>query len=303
MHGILVVNKPEGVTSFDVVRCVRRACGTRKVGHGGTLDPLATGVLPVAVGDGTRILEFLADGRKTYRATMRLGASTDTQDSQGRILQETPWDHLHPDAVRQNLLRLQGPLVQVPPMYSALKHQGIPLYRLARRGEEIERQGRPVIIHSIRIERLELPEVRFVVSCSKGTYVRTLAHDAGQELGVGAHLTALQRLGNGPFSIDDAMDLGDVQAHDWSRPPIRGWFSLLDALRDYPRGSVDADGMARLAHGIPPTREHIRRADFTEGEVVALEGDGELVAVARYAPEREQEKRGDFELLKVFHRR
>lgn len=300
MNGILIVDKPAGMTSHDVVRRLRRLCGTRRVGHSGTLDPMATGLLLVAVGEGTRVIQFLVEGAKTYRATMRFGAETTTQDAEGEVTRQCSVDHLSETIVRQACLDLVGELEQVPPMYSAVKVGGIPLHRLARQGIEIERRSRTVHVHRLIIAKMALPELAFEVECSKGTYVRTLCHDLGRRLGSAAHLTALRRIRSGKFSIEEAVTL------DWLEKAGRDQVGeiLLEtasALRDYPHCEVSGEGADRLGFGIPPDRAQVTGPiDFVEGQTVLLLHRGQALAMARFAPARSQEKRGDFELLRVF---
>ena len=180
--GIINVYKEKGFTSFDVVAKMRGILGQRKVGHTGTLDPAAEGVLPVCAGKGTRLCDMLTDRDKTYRATLLLGTETDTQDTTGTVLSEKSTDFLKEEEVRDAILSFVGDYEQIPPMYSALKVDGKKLYELAREGKVVERQARPVKIHEIIIESVKLPEVVMTVSCSKGTYIRTLCHDIGEKL-------------------------------------------------------------------------------------------------------------------------
>ncbi|PLX84749.1 MAG: tRNA pseudouridine(55) synthase TruB [Desulfuromonas sp.] len=301
MHGLLVIDKPRGLSSHDVVRQVRRVLKTRKVGHGGTLDPLATGVLPVAVGEGTRILQFLLEGDKAYRATFKLGEVTSTQDSDGELVESRPLDGVTQEAVGKACRRLVGTISQVPPMYSALKHNGVPLYRLARQGVEVERKARQVEIHQLDLVEVDLPFVTIEVTCSKGTYVRTLVHDIGADLGCGAHLTALRRIQSGPFSESDSVPLGEIQ--DWEPGEAEGkLLDLSEALRQYPGLEVDGAAAERLRHGIPPSLEEaVGPFPGEEGNMVRLLQGGVLMAIAHFAPCRKREKRGDFELIKVLN--
>jgi len=301
MHGLLLVDKPEGISSFDVVRRVRRCCRTRRVGHGGTLDPLATGLLPIAVGHATRLLEFLLEGNKTYRATLQLGRSTTTQDSQGEPLRETSLAGFDPARVADALAGFHGEQLQLPPMYSALKHQGQPLYRLARSGTEVPRQPRPIEVLRLDLLRVELPEVEFEVECSKGTYVRTLIHDLGERLGVGAHMTALRRLASGPCRLDQAISLAELEAHDWAAPPAKGWMDLLGCAALFPQVTPRPEALPRLANGVPPTLDQVEGVQgLSVGATVALVTPEHLFAVASFAPGGGADPRGDFLLLKVF---
>lgn len=210
--GIINVYKEKGFTSFDVVAKMRGILGQRKVGHTGTLDPAAEGVLLVCAGKGTRLCDMLTDRDKTYRATLLLGVETDTQDTTGTVLSEKNTDFLKEEEVRAAILSFVGDYDQVPPMYSALKVDGKKLYELAREGKEVERKARPVKIHEIIIESVNLPEVIMTVSCSKGTYIRTLCHDIGKKLLAGGCMKELLRTRVGRFSIEDSLTLAEIQA-------------------------------------------------------------------------------------------
>jgi tRNA pseudouridine55 synthase len=198
LNGLLLIDKPAGITSFDVVRRVRHALKVRKVGHLGTLDPFATGLLPLALGEATKLAQFLLEESKTYLATLRLGMETDTQDLTGRITAESEILPA-PEEVHRAAAGFVGEIDQVPPRYSAVHHQGERLYKLARRGEVVEAAPRKVVIYRLEIQDMALPEVTIRVECGKGTYIRSLAHDLGRVLGCGAHLVALTRLAVGPF--------------------------------------------------------------------------------------------------------
>ncbi|MEJ2199709.1 MAG: tRNA pseudouridine(55) synthase TruB [Desulfuromonadaceae bacterium] len=297
MDGLLVVDKPGGISSHDVVRQVRRLCRQRQVGHAGTLDPMATGILLVGVGAGTRILQFLTDGRKTYRATLKLGQSTDTQDAEGQILAERSWHQLTTTAVEEVCASFVGEIRQLPPMFSALKKDGVPLYRLARQGLEVERQTREITIFRLQLEKIDLPFVTLLVDCSKGTYIRTLCHDIGEALGCGAHMTALRRTRSGSFGEADSVRLDDYA----ERPDALSLLSLTQGLRDYPVLRVDAEAGHRLGNGVPPALADIcDDALPAAGSLVQLHTADGLLAMARFEPERRQEKRGDFQLIRVF---
>lgn len=212
--GVLVVDKPGGMTSHDVVDVVRAAADQRKVGHTGTLDPSATGVLVLCLGRATRLVRFLQVGRKHYEAEVTFGVTTTTQDADGEVVGEHDAGHLTAAAVRAALPDLRGEIQQVPPMVSAVRVDGERLHERARRGETVEREPRTVTVHTLRLEALTQgprARARLSVSCSAGTYVRTLAHDLGQMLGVGASLHGLRRTGNGPFRVDDAHPLEAVR--------------------------------------------------------------------------------------------
>ncbi|MGW8312939.1 MAG: tRNA pseudouridine(55) synthase TruB [Desulfuromonadales bacterium] len=299
MNGILVIDKPPGVTSFDVVRQVRRLCKTRRVGHAGTLDPLATGILPVAVGSATRLVEYLMAGDKTYQATLELGAVTATQDSEGPILEEHDWQAVDRAALDGVIAGLHGEIRQLPPMFSALKKNGKPLYQLARQGIEVERQARTVRITSLTINVFDPPKVTFTVQCSKGTYVRTLCHDIGQKLGCGAHMTSLRRLACGRFDLEVSHSLEELQAlADQEQPlPI---ISPADALADWPALQIDGAVLARLRNGVAPSLHELNYPKLIAGDQVRFLSGKNLIAVARYAPDARVDRPGDFVLLKVF---
>jgi len=298
MNGILLIDKPQGMTSHDVVRRVRRLLRTRRVGHTGTLDPLATGVLPVAVGEATRIVEFLMEGDKTYRAVLKLGETTTTQDAEGELLEVRPVEGITPEAIAAAARSFEGVIRQRPPMFSALKKDGVPLYRLARQGVEVEREEREVHIGRLDILQVALPLVTLEVDCSKGTYVRTLCHDLGLALGTGGHLVALRRTRNGAFNEAECVTLEKLESGGAEDVPL---LSVGEALREMPAVEIDAEAAKRLGVGIPPSIcSLVEQAGWREGETVRLMRAGDLLAVARFAPARQNEKRGDFELLRVF---
>jgi len=211
MNGFLIVNKPAGMTSHDVVNAVRRLAGTRRVGHAGTLDPMATGVLVLALDAATRLVQFIDGSDKTYRATLRLGETTTTYDADGDVVERRPVTVSQAE-VEAALAVFRGDIMQIPPMYSAVKVKGQKLYKLARQGKEIERALRPVTIRRLDALAWALPDVNIEVVCSAGTYIRSLAHDLGQRLGCGAHLTALTRTAAGEFRLEDSHTLETLDA-------------------------------------------------------------------------------------------
>lgn len=298
MHGLLLIDKPQGLTSHDVVRQVRRIFSTRKVGHAGTLDPMATGVLVVAVGDATKILQFLFLDDKSYRATFRLGITTDTFDAQGRVLSEKPTPPLDVEFVNHICTPFRGMIDQQPPMFSALKRDGVPLYKLARQGIEVERESRKIFIQRLAVVAVDSPFVTIDVDCSKGTYIRSLVHDLGEAIGCGAHLTALCRLRSGRFMLDQCYQLDDLKQMD---NPAGALLSYSAALVDLPAAELDQAALQALTFGIPPQESQCFLAQpLTEGERVRLLSHDKLVAVADYQPSRHSEKRGDFRLIRVF---
>ncbi len=209
LDGVLVVDKPAGMTSAQVVAQVKRLLRPKRVGHTGTLDPMATGVLPLCLGEGTKIAQYLLAEDKTYEAELMLGVETDTLDADGQVTARRPEaaQAVSAEALEQTVARFRGPGQQVPPMYSALKHQGRRLHELARAGKTVDRPPRPIVIHTLQIQWFRPPHVGIVVHCSKGTYIRTLADDIGQALSCGAHLTGLRRTSAGAFTLSAAQPL------------------------------------------------------------------------------------------------
>ena len=209
--GILNINKPQGLTSHDVINRIRRLIGVRKVGHTGTLNPLATGVLLVCVGQATRLIEYMQMGTKVYQATILFGKTTNTYDSEGKITAEHDPSHLTELSVCQALAKFVGTIEQVPPVFSAIKKDGVPLHKLARQGIHVEPKARMVHIDKIFLLNWHMPQATIEVTCQAGTYIRSIAHDMGQVLGVGGHLTDLIRTANGNWHVDTATSLDDVE--------------------------------------------------------------------------------------------
>ena len=249
VSGILNVDKPAGMTSHDVVARARRLTGQRKIGHAGTLDPMATGVLLLCLGQATRVAEYLMAGRKRYRAVVRLGVSTDTYDADGTITQSVETFSLPRDQIAAALAAFQGVIQQVPPPYSAIRRNGQRLYTLARRGIAVQTPPRAVEIDALEVVAWEPPHLTFDVTCSPGTYVRSLAHELGQALRVGGHLAALTRLASGNWRLQDSVGLDDlrqaVEAGQW----IHLLHPLDVALQDLPRVDLPADVARRVSHG------------------------------------------------------
>ena len=207
LDGVLYVDKPSGPTSHDVVDRIRRHFGIEKVGHGGTLDPMATGLMILLLGRGTKLSMELMGHDKEYEGTMRLGVSTDSHDADGQVVREADWSGVTAEQVREAMATLTGDLMQTPPMVSAIKKDGVPLYKLARRGEDVERKARLIHIYEFKVLSIDLPDVKFVVRCTKGTYVRKLCADVGDAVGCGAHLTALRRTAIGKVRIGEALTM------------------------------------------------------------------------------------------------
>ncbi|KAF0221691.1 MAG: tRNA pseudouridine55 [Geobacteraceae bacterium] len=304
MDGFIVVDKPSGMTSHDVVRSVRRITGEKKAGHTGTLDPFATGVLPLALGEGTKTIHFLDESVKEYQATMVLGATTDTQDFTGTIVAEGDWRPITPAVVEDMAHCFTGRISQVPPMFSALKRNGVPLYKLARRGESVERESRDIEVFSLVIDQVNLPEVAFTVRCSRGTYVRTLASDMGEKLGCGAYLTKLRRTVSGPFHIENAVSLeglSDLAGEGRLSEVVISPCAALAQLKEVP---MTESGIAKVAHGIAPDMADMPgypSAALFPGERVRLSHGGILLAVAEIVADGRTEARGSLRLLRVFN--
>lgn len=278
MHGFLNINKPSGLTSHDVVAQVRRLVGRKvRVGHAGTLDPAATGVLPLALGQATRLIEYLSDARKGYRATVALGVTTTTDDAEGETLEQHPVPPLDTATVETALDAFRGPIMQVPPMYSALHHQGQRLYELARAGKTIEREPRPVTIEHLTLLHLSAtPPITLTldIACSKGTYIRALARDLGEALGCGAYLAALERTFVGEFTLNTAVTLAALQQ------PATDIFTYLlppeIAIADWTPVTLDTAQEQRVRHG------NTIHLEGVPGEHVrAHTGDGLLLALLR----------------------
>ena len=212
IDGVLVVDKPPGITSMEVVREIKRRFRLKKVGHLGTLDPFATGVLPIVINDGTKVVPFLEEEPKEYEAVLRLGEETRTDDPTGEVISRTVLEGVTPEAIQCVFESFVGRIEQRPPMFSAVKVQGKPLYSLARMGIEIDRKMKKVNIFDLKVEKIALPQVHFRVSCSKGTYVRTLARDIGEKLGCGAHLLQLRRIRSGFFTLPQALSLESLKS-------------------------------------------------------------------------------------------
>lgn len=211
IDGILNIDKPYGITSMDVVRRIKRASGQRRVGHGGTLDPVATGVIPICLGQATRMMEDLINGSKAYRADVELGVATDTYDALGEVMARADASGVTLGDVERALQGFVGDIRQTPPMYSALKRDGKRLYELARAGVEVEREARPVAVHAIDLQGWTPPIATIEVRCGRGFYMRSLAHDLGQALGCGGHLKTLERLRCGGFSVSDAVSIDEME--------------------------------------------------------------------------------------------
>lgn len=294
IHGILNVYKEKGYTSHDVVAKLRGIVGQKKIGHTGTLDPDATGVLPVCLGKATKVCELLTDREKTYEAVLLLGCETDTQDTSGEVLRQSETAHLKEAGVRETIRGFVGTYEQIPPMYSALKVGGKKLCDLAREGITVERKARTVQIHRLEIQKIELPRVWIRVECSKGTYIRTLCHDIGQKLGCGGCMEQLLRTRVGSFRVEQALTLAQItEAKEQGEleallTPVDGVFAT------YPAVQVKG-GWEKLAcnGGFLPMRAIDRKEN---GTVRMYNRKEEFIGLYRF----EKEKRG-YQLVKMFY--
>ena len=291
VDGVLVVNKPAGWTSHDVVAKARALLGVAKVGHTGTLDPAATGVLLLCLGKATRIAEYLVQADKEYRAVLRLGVATDTQDATGTVTARAGGALPDRASIEAVMGRFVGRHRQVPPMYSAVKIQGVPLYKSARAGQTVDRPAREYRVHSLRIvsiapaaEETKTVDVTFDVVCSKGTYVRTLCADIGEALGVGGHLAALERRRIGRFGIEDALTLDALAALADRAAVGTRLHALADVLDGVPALTLDQRAADGVRHGIAvPAAQVVRmEGDWAAGACVRLQApDGRLLAIGK----------------------
>lgn len=281
--GILNINKPSGITSHDVVDRARDASGVKRVGHAGTLDPSASGLLLVCIGQATRVAEYLMAGRKKYRAEIHLGTSTDTHDRDGKVTYQAPEVNTSREEIEQALTLFTGRVQQIPPMYSALRHNGTRLYELARRGIQVERTPRQVEIYDLQLTDWTSPVFRLTVECSKGTYVRALARDLGEALGTGGHLSNLVRVASGSFILDDAVSLSTVER----RFAEGRWPQILhpldEALLQFEAVIVDGETERKIRQG-----QQVRGPEPLDGPLCrAYSPSGEFIALLRYDNEED----------------
>jgi tRNA pseudouridine55 synthase len=280
ISGVLVVDKPVGLTSHDVVQIVRKGTNIRRAGHTGTLDPRASGVLVILVGPAVRLSEYVSASDKRYQAVLRLGATTDTYDADGRILSTASVDQLTETQFEDSLETFVGEIEQVPPPYSAVKIKGRKAYEMAREGEEVDLAPRRIKVYSLELLEWAPPEAVIDVYCSSGTYVRSLAHDLGEKLGVGAHLIGLRRTKSGRFTLRDAVPLRRLR----DSFEEGNWYQFLipaaEALSDWPAIELDQDQVDAIRHG--------HRIPAEEGAPQMVRGvseQGELVALLEYVGE------------------
>src|SRR3989344_3437661 len=284
MNGILVIDKPRGLTSHDVVMVVKKRLGAKKAGHIGTLDPIATGILPVCINGATRLARFLEGGRKEYVASIKLGEETDTYDAEGNVVLKKDITSVRKEDIIAVVHSFRGRIRQTPPMFSAIKVNGVALYRLARQGGDVE-------IYDIHVEDITFPFTTVGVTCSKGTYVRSLAFDIGRKLGCGAHLVGLRRTSNGIFSVNDSVSMDNACEKDII--PVERLFA------DLPGISVDEVSALRIRNGLIPfnngsAMELNISSSIKDGEMIKFTLNGRIIALANYKGSNE------FRLERVF---
>jgi len=280
-NGVVIIDKPAGATSAKVLAAVKKLYRAKKAGHAGTLDPFATGVLVCCLNQATRLARFFLHDRKKYRGTLRLGIDTDTQDLTGRILATRSTAGMKAADVQAVMARFQGTFEQVPPAYSALKHKGTPLYRLARSGQPVQKPPRKVTIDRLEILEVAIPQVHFEVTCSAGTYIRTLCADAGRQLGCGGHLQALRRLASSGFDLDEAASLDGLEQLAADGNLESRLIPMADALRGMPAVTVDRRMAVRISQG-----QQVMQSDLAaqvdlapETALKVLDNGGRLLAV------------------------
>ena len=303
MNGVLIIDKPQGWTSHDVVAWVRKVLRIRKVGHGGTLDPLATGVLPIYLGEGTKLVPFNLDGTKEYIATMKLGQETDTLDADGKIIAEKVEFPRTQQELEEALNQFRGKIRQKPPLYSAIKQNGIPLYKRARSGEIPEVAERDAVIHALSLKDFSFPRVTLEITCGRGTYIRSLCADVGRSLGCGAHLVELRRTRSGRFGLGEALTLEEISRLAERREIERKIIPLSESVDLAGKIMLEERAVARVRQGqplllsdLPPGQKERLRKGQRWG---LLQGARDLVAIAESQVDSEPWISGDFKALRV----
>lgn len=309
MNGVIIIDKPPGKTSFAVVENIKKILGARKVGHAGTLDPLATGVLPVCINEATKLAQFFLMDSKEYRATMLLGIETDTLDIDGKITARKE-PRVTKSDIENTLNSFVGEIEQKPPRYSAIKFKGKPLYEWARRGSAVDPLPRTVDIHQIILENVELPYVTFFVSCSKGTYIRSLCSEIGERLGCGACLSALRRIRSGYFVEESAISFENINHQKAEEMLLKNLIPMVDAVSCFPTIDVDQRLADRLRNGYQPLVGDMAENQIdtlTAGQVIKFISSGNcLVALARMLYSFDQisaldSKKQLVEIIRVFN--
>lgn len=282
MDGIFNINKPTGMTSHDVVTKIRKLLKQKRVGHAGTLDPAASGVLPICIGQATRVAEYLSESGKAYQAEIVFGAATDTYDSEGAITAKASTTDLTLARIEETLPHFLGLQMQVPPVYSAIKIQGQPAYKRARAGEEITLEPRPVTIYSLKVIDWIPPRLTLAIECSKGTYIRSLAHDLGVQLGCFAYLDALVRTRSGPLSLSESITLEQLAQAIETNTTQQYLYPIDKALERYPAILLDADTSERVKHG----NAFSTSAEYSPGPARVYDTAGHFLAIAEWSVEQ-----------------
>ena len=292
LSGVMVLDKPANLSSAQAVARVKRLLGVKKIGHTGTLDPFATGVLICCVNRATRLARFLLQGSKTYQAVLRLGIETDTLDATGRVTRQVDIPALDPGLLKQIIKGFVGRQMQWPPVYAALKHAGTPLYKLARQGRPVQKPARPITVSAIDVTAIALPDICFEVTCSKGTYVRSLCADMGTAIGCGGHLQSLRRTANSGFVIDQAHTLAALEAMHPDQRQAQTLMPMAAALGDMPTFIANRDILAAVAHGrqltfkqVPPALIQRPADKVLADHVKVVDGELNLRAVLKISPD------------------
>ena len=289
VNGVLLLDKPIGMSSNEALQVAKRIFNANKAGHTGSLDPLASGLLPVCFGEATKASGFLLDADKHYRVRCKLGERTTTADAEGEVIERRPVNGIDAARLEQAFTQFRGEIEQIPPMYSAVKHQGQRLYKLARQGVEVEREARPVVIHALTLLGLELPYFDIDVHCSKGTYVRTLAEDIGEQLGCGAHVTELRRLGVGPYDTVGMVSLDQLKQEAGDTSALDGHlFPIESALVQWPDVRLSPDATFYLRQGQPVVVPHAPTSGWVRLYAADQRflGMGQVLDDGRVAPKR-----------------
>ncbi len=285
MDIIISINKPIDITSQDAVTRTKKILKVKKAGHTGTLDPMATGLLIICINSATRLASYFSDLDKEYKAVMKLGETTDTQDAYGNIMEKCDEIRIDKTLIEDTLKSFKGKILQQPPMFSALKHKGKSLYKYARQGIEIERKFREVDIHNIELINVDFPYVTFKTQCSKGTYVRTLCHDIGQKLKVGAHLSELVRTAIGPFNIKDSLTFDELMSVSEGEQTDKGIYTMDEALSWLPEFKIHESLLKSVIHGNAIKLNNLKLIDNikTAAGIKIKSSDGDLLAIGSYS--------------------
>ena len=289
MDIIISLNKPKDITSQDAVTRVKKILKVKKAGHTGTLDPMATGLLLICINKATRLASYFLNLDKEYRAVMKLGEATDTQDAYGKVISKTDFIEIDKTVIEETLKSFKGNILQQPPMFSALKHEGEPLYKLARKGIEIERKSREVNIYDIELLDINMPYVSFKAVCSKGTYIRTLCDDIGKKLGVGAHLSELERTKIGDFRIEESLSIEELKSLKINEPDSKGVYGMDEALSWMPELKINEEMIKAVMHGNPikTTEDLVFSTDMKTTPGIRIKSpDGSLLAIGSYSTEK-----------------